>query len=82
MGSAKQIVNADTIEIRQLVQGGYGDIQSAQFIIGIGCLMDIEENRDVFLTEISVLTQIPQTILIHNNHPGILCNKGYSLIAF
>ena len=39
-GPAQQIIYADTVEIGQGVQYRYRNIQSVQFIIGVGRLMD------------------------------------------
>ena len=69
-GSAsQQIVDADAVEIRQLVENGYGNIQLAPLIIRIGRLMDLQKIRKCFLLDIVVLTQVTQPVLIHNNHP-------------
>ena len=82
VGSTQKIVYTDTIEICQCVQYGNRNIQSAQFIIGIGRLMYFQKLGQAFLIQVFIFPQVTKSILIHNNHPGLLCIKGYSLIAF
>ena len=82
VGSTQEIVYTDIVEICQGMENGNRNIQSAQLIIRVSCLMDFQKIRKVFLLQIPVFPQVTQTILIHNNHPELLCIKGYSLIAF
>ena len=49
VGSSQKIICADMVVIRQNMQGGNGNIQPAQFIIGICGLMDIQHVSNIFL---------------------------------
>ena len=81
-GAAQEIVHTDTVEIGEFVQNENGNVEIAQFVIGICGLMNVQKECQLFLRKVAVFAQIADTKLIHNNHPKILWVKGISHIAF
>lgn len=85
--AAKQIVNADIVEICKNMKYIDRDIQPVQLIVGICSLMNLQQFCEIFLLEIIIFPQIAQSILIHkithNNYAvreiTLLLFKGISL---
>ena len=41
-GATQKVVSTDMVEISQSMDGGNRDVESSQFIVGIGSLMNIQ----------------------------------------
>ena len=76
ISSTQEIIYTNPIEICQCVQYRNGDIQSAQFIIRIGRLMDLQKVGKVFLLLVPIVAQVTETGLLHYNHPGFIMHQG------
>lgn len=74
-GATQKIINADTVEICQLVQNSHRCIYLPQLIVGVGCLMDLKIVSKIFLLQILIFPQITQTILVH-----IITPKYYAFL--
>ena len=82
IGTAQEVIHTDLIKIRQNVEGSYRHIELIQLIIRIGCLVNLQDFRQVFLLEILILTQITQSIFVHNITRFTLYIRLFPLLLF
>lgn len=46
---SQQVIHTDVVEISQLIECSYRYIQSAQFVVGVGTLVNFQQLGQVFL---------------------------------
>ena len=63
---AKEIINAYIVIICQHMQNRDRNIQFAQLIIGIGCLVYLQVLGQLLLGQVQIFPEIAQTVFVHN----------------
>lgn len=71
VGQTQEVVDAGVIEKCQLLECVDWNIQIAQLIIGIGCLMNLQDFGHFRLRQVFIFPQSSQ-MLQHTHHPKIL----------
>ena len=64
--AAKQIIDADAVEISQRDERVYGIIQRTDLVLRIGILADVQQLRDLLLCVIMVDPQIADILVFQN----------------
>jgi len=82
IGAAQQIVHTDAVEIGQGMECIDRNIQIAQFIVRVCALVYLQKLGQVFLFQVSILSQITDSVLIHVDHPNTVWDMGISHIDF
>ena len=79
VGTAKQIINADTVEISEFYQCIHGIIQDAYLVLRIGVLADAQFLGYLFLRVSVVNSQIPNIFEFHYLISHIITQQKHTI---